>query len=55
MDCDDVAMLDSQIVSDDTVDTGAPIIQVIIGQHDQNGVFSLLSLDKDGVTSEQLE
>lgn len=52
---DDVAMLDAQIVSDYAVDSSGSIIKVIIGEHNQNSVLALLSLDQDGITTEELE
>lgn len=51
----DIAVFDSQVVSHHTVDSSGAIIQIIIGQDDQNGIFTLLSLDEDCVTSEELE
>ena len=55
MDGDDIAMLDSQIVSNDSVDARAAIIKIIIGQDDQDGILALFTLDQDCVTSEELE
>lgn len=55
MDSDNVAVLYTQVVSDHTVDTDTAIIQVIIGKDDQNGILSLLSLDQDCVTTEELQ
>lgn len=55
MDGDDIAVLDTEVVSHNTVDASASIIKIIIGQNNQNGVLALLALDEDGVTPEQLE
>lgn len=33
MHCDDVAMLDPQVVANDTVDTCAAVIEVVVRQH----------------------
>ncbi len=55
MDSDDIAMFDPEIVSDDSVDAGRAIVKVIIGENDENGVFTLFALDEDGVSSEKLE
>lgn len=55
MDSDNVAVLHTEVVSDHTVDTGTAIIKVIIGEDDQNGILSLLSLDQDCVTTEELQ
>ena len=54
MNSHDVAVLDAEIVAYDTVHPSAAIIQIIVGQHDQNRVLSLLALDQDGITTEQL-
>lgn len=55
MNGDDVAVLHAQVVANDSVYPGAAIVEVVIGKNDQNGVFSLLALDKDCVTAEQLQ
>jgi hypothetical protein len=55
VDCDDVAVLDSQVVTHDSVDAGAAIVKVIVGQDDQDGVLSLLASHEHCVTSEQLQ
>jgi hypothetical protein len=55
VDSDDVAVLYTEVVSDHAVDTGTAIIKVIIGKDDQNGILSLLSLDQDCVTTEELQ
>lgn len=44
MDRDDVAVLDSKIMTNNTVESSGPIIEVVIGQHDQHSVLSLLAL-----------
>lgn len=55
MDGDDVAVLHTEIVAHDTVDAGTAIIEIIIGQNNQNGVLALLALDQDCVTAEELQ
>jgi hypothetical protein len=55
VDSDNVAVLHTEIVSDHTVDTGTTIIEVIVGKDNQNGILSLLSLDQDCVTTEELQ
>jgi len=52
--CDDVAVLDTQVVANHTVHASASIIQIIICQYDQDGIFPLLALDKHCVPPEQL-
>jgi hypothetical protein len=51
---DDVAMLDTEIAADNTVDAGTSVIKIIICEHDQDGVFSLLALDKNCVSPKEL-
>jgi hypothetical protein len=48
-------MLDTKIVSNDTVHPGTSIIQVIIGEHDENSVLAFLAFDQNGVTTEELQ
>jgi hypothetical protein len=54
VDSDDVAMLDSEIVANHSVDAGVAILKIVIGEHDQDSVFALLALDEHGVASEEL-
>jgi hypothetical protein len=51
---DDVAMLDTEVAADNTVDTGASIIKIIVCKHDQDCIFSLFALDKNCVSSKEL-
>lgn len=53
--CDNVAVLDSEIVPNHTVHPGASIIKVIVRQHDQNCILSLLAFHQDGVSSKKLQ
>ena len=52
---DHISVLDAEVVANNTVDAGASIIEVIISEDDKNGVLALLSLDQDGVATEELE
>lgn len=52
---DDIAMLDAQIVPHHAVHTGTPIIQVVVGQHYQDCVLSLLPFHQNSITAEELE
>jgi hypothetical protein len=52
VDCDDVSMLDTKVMADDSVHARTTIIKVVIREYDQNGVLPLLSLDQDCVTTE---
>lgn len=55
MNGDDVAVLDTEVVANNTVEAGAAIIKVVIGEDNQDGVLSLLSADENGITTEELE
>lgn len=55
MHCDDVAMLDAQVMSHNTIHASASIIKIVISQNDQHSVLPLLALDEHCVASEQLE
>jgi hypothetical protein len=55
VDSDDVAVLDTEVVAHNTVDTGAPVIKIVIGQDDQHCVLTLLTLHQDCVSTEELE
>lgn len=55
MDGDDVAVLHTEVVAHNTVDAGTAIVEIIIGQNNQNGVLALLALDQNCVTAKELE
>lgn len=46
---------DSQIVPNYTVYPRRSIIKVVVSQNNQDGVFSLLSFDKDSIATEKLQ
>lgn len=52
MDGDDVAVLNSEIVAGNSVDTGTAVIELFIFHDDKDGVLSLLASDENGVASE---
>lgn len=52
---DDIAVLHTEVVADNTVDAGTSVIEIIIGQDNQHSVLALLALDQDCVTTEELE
>jgi hypothetical protein len=52
---DDVAVLDSQVVANHAVDAGAAVVKIIVRKYNQDCVLSLLALDQDGVSSEELQ
>lgn len=45
MNCDDVAVLDAKVVANNSVDASTSIVQIVVGQDDENCVLSLLALD----------
>lgn len=55
MHSDHVAVLDTEVVTHNTVDAGAPVIEIVISQDDQHRVLALLALHKDCVATEELE
>lgn len=52
---DNVAVLDAKVVTDDTVDASLTIFEIVIGENNQDSVLALLSLDQNGVATEELE
>lgn len=52
---DDIAVLNTEVMSHDTVDANAAVIEVVVRQHDKNGVFAHLTLNQDRVTAEELK
>jgi hypothetical protein len=55
VDGDHVTVLDSKVVTDDSVDASAAIIELVIGEDDKHCLLSLLAADEHGVTAEELE
>jgi hypothetical protein len=55
VDSDDVSVLDTEVVADNTVDAGLTIFKIVVGENDQDGVLALLSLDQNSVATEELE
>lgn len=55
MDGDHITVLDSQVVTNNSVDASAAIIELIIGKDNENGVLSLFASNENGVTAEELE
>jgi hypothetical protein len=49
---DHISVLDTEVMPDNTVDTGTSIVQIVVGENDENGVLALLSLDQDCVATE---
>lgn len=48
-------MLDTKVMSDDTIHAGTSIIKVVIGQHNEHGISAFLSFDKYRIATKQLE
>ncbi len=55
MDGDNIAVLDPEVMTDDTVQASAAIVKVIVGQNNKNGILPLLATDQDGIAAEELE
>jgi hypothetical protein len=52
---DHISVLDSQVVPHNTVETGASIVEVIIGEHDKHCILALLATNQYRITAEELE
>ena len=55
VDGNDVAVLDTEVVADNTVDAGLTILEIVVGENNQDSILALLSLDQDSVATEELE
>jgi len=55
MDGDDIAVLDAEVVADDSVQAGAAVVELLVGQDDEHSIFPLLATDEDGVAAEEIE
>lgn len=55
MNGDNVTVLDTQVVANDTVYPCRAVIKVVVRKHNQDCVLALLSLNQDGITTEELE
>ena len=55
VDGDNVTMLDTEVVADNAVDAGLTILEIVVGKNDQDGILALLSLDQNGIATEELE
>lgn len=52
---DNVAVLDTEVVADNTVDASLTILEIVVGENNQDGILALLSLDQNGVATEELK
>lgn len=50
-----IAMLYAEVVADNSVDTGAAVIKLLVSKDNENSVLALLAANQDGVTAEKLE
>lgn len=55
VDGDHVAVLDPQVVANDSVYPRGAVVEVVVGEHDEDRVLSLLALDQHCVATEELE
>jgi len=55
VDSDNVTVFHTEVVANDPVDACASIVEIVVGQNDQDRVLSLLALDEDSVTTEELK
>lgn len=55
MNRDHITVLNTEVMSDNTVDASAAVVEVVVRQHDKNGVFPHLTLNQDRITAEELE
>ncbi len=55
MDSDNVAMLHTEVMPDNSVDAGTSVIKLVVSQHNQNRLLALLASDKNCVASEETE
>ena len=55
VDGDNIAVLDTQVVANNTVYPRRAVVEVVVGEYDENGILPLLALDEDSVATEELE
>ena len=55
MNRDDITQSNTQVVTYNSVDSNSTIVNVIVHHDNKHGVFTLLSLDENSVSSKQLE
>ena len=55
MDRNYVAMFDAKVVADHTVHPRTTVVEIVVGKDNQNRILPLLALNKDGVTTEELQ
>jgi hypothetical protein len=55
MHSDNIAKLDSEVASNNTVHAGATVIKLVIRQDNENGITPLLSLHEYRIAAEELK
>lgn len=55
MDGDNVTVLDTEVVADNAVDASLTILEIVVGENNQDSILALLSLDQNSVATEELE
>jgi hypothetical protein len=50
-----IAVLHSEVVTDDSVDSSTSLIELLVGKDDEHCLLSLLASYEDGVAAEELE
>lgn len=55
MNSDNVTVLDSKVVTNNSVHTSTSIIKIVIGKDNQDCVLPLLALDENSVATKELE
>ena len=55
MNSDNISMLHTEVVANNTVHSRTPIVKVIIRKHDQHCVFPLLALNENCIAAEELQ
>ena len=55
MDSNHITVLDTEIMPHNAVDTNTAVIEIVVRQHNQNGVLAHLTLDQNCVAPEKLQ
>jgi hypothetical protein len=55
VDGDNITVLDTQVVANDTVYPCRAVIKVVVRKHNQDCVLALLSLHQNGIAAEELK
>lgn len=55
MDGDNIAVLDTEVVARHTGEAGTALVEIVVGEDNQDGVLPLLAADEDSIAAEQLQ